>query len=45
MAEQVLSEADLIVHHGIANVFHQVIELPCILEVAEEIREIILGCY
>ena len=40
MAEQVFSEADLIVHHGIANVFHQIIELLCILGVPKEIHKI-----
>ena len=34
-----MGSADLIVHKGIANVFHQAIKLLCILGVFEEIRE------
>ena len=37
--------ANLIVHQGIADIFHQVINPVCILRVIEEICKIISGCY
>ena len=36
--------ANLIIHQGIANVFHQNVNHLCILGVIEEIRKIISGC-
>ena len=37
--------ANLIVHQGITNVFHQAIQPLCILRVIEEMGEILLGCH
>ena len=36
--------ANLIVHQGIANIFHQDVKHLCILRVIEEIRKIVSGC-
>ena len=35
--------ADLMVRQGIADIFHQAINLSCVLGVLEELREIRLG--
>ena len=36
--------ANLIVHQGIMNVFHQNVKHLCVLRVIKEIREIVSGC-
>jgi len=36
---------NLIVNQGMANIFHQTVDLLCVLGVFEEIREFLLGCY
>ena len=40
-----LESANLIVHQGMANVFHQTVQLLCILRVVEEIGNILLSCH
>ena len=37
--------ANLIVHQGMAKIFHQTIELLCTLRVVEEIHKVISGCH
>ena len=37
--------ANLIIHQGVANIFHQTVKIPCILGVAEEFHEILSGRY
>ena len=35
-------KANLIIHHGIANIIHQIVE-PRVLSVVQELRDILLG--
>jgi len=37
--------ANLIVHHGLVNIIHQIVEFLCILGVIQELCDIFLSCH
>jgi len=43
MRESFLGSANLIVHEGRTNIFHETVDFLCIIGVLEGIREVLLG--